>query len=144
MSSFSIRTTPLTQCNVGKNASQQVIGRKGIAMRKSRRSIRFFGQVLFLILNLIVMRSALAQTDSGRALAATCATCHGIDGQAKQGMKPLAGKSAAEIVVLMKAFRSAGRHATIMHQIAKGYTDDQIELIAKYFSSQAVPSQAKP
>ena len=90
------------------------------------------------------MRSALAQTDSGRALAATCATCHGIDGQAKQGMKPLAGKSALEIVGLMKDFRSGERHATIMQQIAKGYTDDQIELIAKYFSSQAVSSHAKP
>ena len=90
------------------------------------------------------MRPVFAQADSGRALAATCATCHGIDGQAKQGMTPLAGKSAAEIVVLMKAFRSGERHATIMQQIAKAYTDDQIRLIAKYFSIQAVSSQAKP
>ena len=90
------------------------------------------------------MRPVFAQMDPGRALAATCATCHGIDGQAKEGMKRLTGKSSAEIVNLIKAFRSGERRATIMQQIAKGYTDDQIELIAKYFSIQVVSSQAKP
>ena len=37
----------------------------------------------------------------------------------------------------MKAFRDGKRPATIMHQLAKGYTDPQIELIADYFSRQS-------
>ena len=33
-------------------------------------------------------------------------------------------------------FRSGVRPATVMHQISKGYTDPQIQLIAEYFSAQ--------
>jgi cytochrome c553 len=34
----------------------------------------------------------------------------------------------------MRAFRDGSRPATVMHQIAKGYSDQQIELIADYFA----------
>jgi cytochrome c553 len=36
----------------------------------------------------------------------------------------------------MKAFRKGERQATIMHQIAKGYTDEQVRLLAEYFAAQ--------
>jgi len=36
----------------------------------------------------------------------------------------------------MLAFKSGTRPATIMHQLAKGYTDEQIRLLATYFASQ--------
>ena len=42
----------------------------------------------------------------------------------------------ASIVEQMRAFRDGKRPATIMHQLAKGYTDQQIELIAEFFSRQ--------
>ena len=34
----------------------------------------------------------------------------------------------------MRAFRDGARPATIMQQIAKGYSDAQIDLMADYFS----------
>jgi cytochrome c553 len=37
----------------------------------------------------------------------------------------------------MKAFRDGTRPATIMHQLAKGYSDEQIELMAEYFARQS-------
>jgi cytochrome c553 len=69
-------------------------------------------------------------------LAANCANCHGTNGNAKGAMPSLAGQQKSFIVEQMKAFRDGKRPATIMHQLAKGYTDPQIELVADYFSRQ--------
>ena len=71
-----------------------------------------------------------------RNLAATCANCHGTNGQAVGDMKPLAGVSAAKIVAMLADYKSGAQPATIMHQIAKGYTDEQIRLVAGYFAAQ--------
>ncbi len=71
-----------------------------------------------------------------RNLAATCANCHGTNGQARGEMKPLAGQSAEKIIAALADYRAGNQPATIMHQIAKGYTDEQIRLIASYFAAQ--------
>lgn len=81
--------------------------------------------------------AALAQDVSlARNLAATCANCHGTNGQARGDMKPLAGIPADKLVAMMNDFKSGAMPATIMHQIAKGYTDEQIRLMASYFAAQ--------
>ena len=51
-------------------------------------------------------------------------------------MPSLAGQSKSYMVEQMRQFRDGKRPATIMHQLAKGYTDQQIELIAECFSRQ--------
>lgn len=71
-----------------------------------------------------------------RNLAATCANCHGTNGQARGDMKSLAGVSAEKIVAMLADYKSGAQPATIMHQIAKGYTDEQIKLVAAYFAAQ--------
>lgn len=71
-----------------------------------------------------------------RNLAATCANCHGTNGQARGDMKPLAGVSAEKIIAAVADYKSGAQPATIMHQIAKGYTDEQIKLVAAYFAAQ--------
>ena len=71
-----------------------------------------------------------------RVLAANCANCHGTTGNAKGGMPSLAGQPKAYIVEQMQAFRDGKRTGTIMPQLAKGYTDMQIDLVADYFSRQ--------
>jgi cytochrome c553 len=71
-----------------------------------------------------------------RNLAATCANCHGTTGNARGDMKLLAGMSADKIIALVADFKSGAQPATIMHQIAKGYTDEQIRLVAGYFAAQ--------
>jgi sulfide dehydrogenase cytochrome subunit len=80
--------------------------------------------------------AAAPNPHQARNLAATCANCHGTNGQARGDMKPLAGVSAEKIVAMMADYKSGNQPATIMHQIAKGYTDDQIKLIAAYFAAQ--------
>jgi cytochrome c553 len=71
-----------------------------------------------------------------RNLAATCANCHGTNGNARGDMKPLAGMPADKLIAIMADYRAGNLPATIMHQIVKGYTDDQIKLIAAYFAAQ--------
>jgi cytochrome c553 len=81
--------------------------------------------------------AVLAQdVNLARNLAATCANCHGTNGQARGDMKPLAGVPADKIIAMLADYKSGALPATIMHQIAKGYTDEQIKLIAGYFAAQ--------
>ncbi len=77
-----------------------------------------------------------ADPSLGRNLSAACANCHGTGGQSVSGMPALAGLNKDYVVKQMKDFRSGARPATIMHQISKGYTDEQIEAMAGYFAAQ--------
>lgn len=73
-----------------------------------------------------------------RALAATCAQCHGTDGMAVEGQAliRLAGLPQDYILSQLMAFRNGQRPATIMHQITKGYSQEQLETLAKYFGDK--------
>jgi sulfide dehydrogenase cytochrome subunit len=92
--------------------------------------------------------SAHAQDPNlARNLAATCTACHGTDGRSVDGIPPsLAGQDRNYLLQAMKDFKAGKRPGTtIMHQHAKGYTDEQLELIATYFSSlKAGPATPAP
>jgi cytochrome subunit of sulfide dehydrogenase len=84
---------------------------------------------------LAVASSALAQ--DAQKLAAPCAICHGTDGRpVTKDVVPLAGLPREHIASQMRAFRDGQRPATVMHQIAKGYTDAQIDALSAWFSAQ--------
>ena len=92
--------------------------------------------------------TANAQADAGmnspqsvlyvKSLAATCANCHGTNGVATAGSSvvSLAGLDKAYTIAQMKAFKTGTRPATVMHQLSKGYSDAQIEVLATYFAAQ--------
>ncbi len=73
-----------------------------------------------------------------KSLAATCANCHGTNGKVVSGspVVGLAGMPADYIASQMKAFKSGARPATVMHQLAKGFSDAQIDQMAAYFAAQ--------
>ena len=86
-----------------------------------------------------------AQSLRARSLAATCAACHGTDGRAAAGasLPGLAGLPAASLAEQMKAFKSGARPGTVMPQLAKGYSDAQIEQLAAWFAqAPANPSRS--
>ena len=64
------------------------------------------------------------------------ANCHGPNGQAQAGNQPLAGASQSEMLKKLMEFKSGARPATIMHQLSKGYTDEQLAAIAGWFAAQ--------
>lgn len=89
---------------------------------------------------LVLAASAHAQGEDAlrvRSLAATCAACHGTDGRTVgSAVPPLAGISRDDLVERLRAFKAGTRPSTIMSQLAKGFSDAQIEQLAGYFSAQ--------
>ena len=78
-----------------------------------------------------------AQDAASRNLAAPCAICHGTEGRVvTKDVVPLAGLPKEHIATQMRAFRDGKRPATVMHQLAKGYTDPQIDALAAWFAAQ--------
>ena len=78
-----------------------------------------------------------------RTLAASCAACHGSNGNAIAGNPSLAGINPAYFTKQMLAFKAGSLPATVMHHHAKGLNVDEINQLAIYFSQQKpVASQA--
>lgn len=72
-----------------------------------------------------------------RYLASACANCHGTQGLSNGGAIPnLAGLNADYIREQMHLFQSGKREATVMHQLAKAYSDTEVNDLAMYFSTQ--------
>jgi cytochrome c553 len=73
-----------------------------------------------------------------RSLAATCAACHGTNGKAaaQSAVPGLAGRPRDELAQMLAQFKAGQRSATLMHQIAKGLSDDEVAALSEYFSAQ--------
>ena len=95
--------------------------------------------VSVLALTIGCIHPVVARADSGRDVAATCAACHGTDGYSRGDIRSLAGRDKTEVVRAMRDFREGRRTSTIMQQLAKGYTDAEIEAAATYFAGQKTP-----
>lgn len=79
---------------------------------------------------------AQAEVSQVRVWAAACANCHGTEGRALQGMEALAGKDKDDMLQKLLDFKNGRKPATIMHQLSKGYTDEQLAQISAYFAAQ--------
>lgn len=93
-------------------------------------------RMLFAIIGLALFSAACADDNRSRNLSASCFACHGTDGNSEGGMPVLAGVDKAWFVSQMNDFKSGARPATVMHQHARGYTDEEIELLAGFFAAQ--------
>ena len=71
-----------------------------------------------------------------QTLAASCAACHGSQGNSVGGTSVLAGLDASHFVLQMTAFRNGSRSSTVMHRHAKGLTVEEINDLAVYFAQQ--------
>ncbi len=81
-----------------------------------------------------VSNSALA-VERGQLLADTCVSCHGgVDASAS--IPNLSQYPSSMIVSQMKAFRDGSRPSTVMIRHAKGYSDEEVEAIAKFLGVQ--------
>lgn len=95
----------------------------------------------------IESRDKLARHVHVRSLAASCAACHGTNGNSTGKAAKLAGMDKAKFLTQMQAFKSGERAATVMHRHAKGLNSQEIDDLATYFSTQtprqpaALPSQ---
>ena len=70
-----------------------------------------------------------------RSWAAACANCHGTYGIAQPGNESLAGVPKDELLKKLLDFKAGRKPATIMHQLTKGYSDEQLEQLAAHFAA---------
>lgn len=90
--------------------------------------------------------TSLPAVTAGARLAANCAACHGTNGMTDGTALPsLAGQGKGVLLVALKAFKSGARQGTIMPQIVRGYTDEQLAQLAEFFAAQPpVPVASLP
>jgi len=120
----------LTGANAGANVWQRVKSEGGIM----RCALVFIAASVSLC-----AAAAAAQTidaNLARSIAASCANCHGTNGVSRGGIASLSGMRKEDIVRTMQDFKAGTKPGTIMPQLAKGYTDAQIELAAGWFAEQ--------
>lgn len=78
---------------------------------------------------------AWAQEDAKvRGWAAGCNACHGPDGRSEAGMPSLAGRDKNEMFKYLTEIKEGKRTATVMHQIGKGFSNDELQRITDFFS----------
>ena len=101
------------------------------------RTSQFVALVITSALANLAVSQTPASTRLARNLAAQCANCHGTNGKSVAEVPSLAGQSANVLAQKMKDYRDGKLPASIMHQLAKGYSDEQVALMADFFSKQA-------
>lgn len=93
---------------------------------------------IFLLSLLLIGSTAFAgDAELGKAKAQqVCATCHGMDGVGIDETYPkLAGQYADYMAQALKDYRSGARKNAIMSGFAATLTDEDIENVAKYYST---------
>jgi cytochrome subunit of sulfide dehydrogenase len=68
-------------------------------------------------------------------LAASCAACHGHQGNSLGGTPTLAALNKEYFIQRMQGFKNGSLASTVMHHHAKGLTDDEISSLAAYFAA---------
>lgn len=93
---------------------------------------------------LLILFASLAMTNislateitEGMMLANSCAACHGTKGKSPGAIPSIDGKSANFLLQALKDFQTGARASTIMGRHAKGYSEQELRLIAEFFSKQ--------
>lgn len=100
-----------------------------------------------------LLLAALLAAGTGQALAADmaaaktkagqCFVCHGADGLAKVPDAPnLAGQNEGYLVKALKEYKSGKREHEMMNMMARNLSDQDIALVAAYFSGIAITVKA--
>ncbi|MDD2761304.1 MAG: c-type cytochrome [Methylomonas sp.] len=88
---------------------------------------------------------AQGKTGVGKEKAASCAGCHGEDGNSTMpGFPKLAGQHQGYLLKQLKAFKSGERNAPMMAPLAMGLDEKSMEEIAEYYSVQKISKNPAP
>lgn len=89
--------------------------------------------------------AASGDAEAGREKSATCAACHGVDGNSQIDTNPiLAGQYSSYLEHALKSYRDGSRQNAIMAGFAAQLTDQDIADLAAWFASQEGPLQTAP
>ena len=103
----------------------------------TRLRLRLLPVAAVLAASLTAAAPALAQPalQDIAVAAATCFNCHGTDGRASSFIPSIAGQSEHFLLQRMQDFKAGqAPHVTVMTRLMKGYSDAELQGLAKYFS----------
>ena len=102
-------------------------------------------KLLITLATLGLAATPVQAADSIDALARTCNNCHGVNGVSAGGAMPsIGGQSAAYLKQIMLQWKTGERQAATMNRLIKGYSDDQIDALAKYYAVKPWTPIAQP
>jgi len=97
------------------------------------RIARAFVAVVALAVTGALASAAAPEPPAG---ASQCTGCHAAGAKVDTTIPRLIGRSAADIIAQMQAFKTGQKQSTVMDRIAKGFTDDEIRAIAEWYAQQ--------
>lgn len=98
--------------------------------------------LLILATGLIFNPMAYADNSHITLLVGNCIACHGPNGSSLGPATPtIANLDAENFVDIMEEYKNGERPSTIMGRIAKGYTSEDFEKMAKYFAPKPFIAQ---
>jgi cytochrome c553 len=84
----------------------------------------------------VIMTAGSAFSAEAPAGAISCSGCHASNARVETPVPPLTGRPAADIAAAMSEFKTGKRPGTIMDRIAKGFSDEESQAIATWYSQQ--------
>jgi cytochrome c553 len=98
--------------------------------------IRALSRRVALAVALLAASTAYAGGVNVSGIADTCNNCHGMKGVSTGGAMPtIAGQPEAYLTMVMRQHQSGERFVTAMGRLLKGYTPDEIAVLAKHYAS---------
>ncbi len=92
--------------------------------------------VLWLLASASALSAESATPSAFPYFVSNCFNCHGTEGRVNSAIPSIAGRDKEFLEETLKAYKAGTKQATIMNQLAKGYTDEEIAILADYFSRQ--------
>ena len=101
---------------------------------------------LFLLLTSSMLSAQGGDPNAGQVKSATCAACHGADGNSMMGAWPsIAGQHESYLQTQITAIRDGERLAPLMIAFASNLTDQDISDLSAYYANQVMtPKSASP
>lgn len=94
---------------------------------------------------LCLSSGALAAPPTAKMLVDTCAGCHGTKGNSVGPATPIISAMDPYVFFdMMEAYANDEIYSTIMGRIARGYTEEEIELMAEYLHEQEFKPAEQP
>ena len=84
----------------------------------------------------VICVNALAAESEPPPGAAQCTGCHAASAKVDSAIPRLAGRTAADIVAQMQAFKSGEKPSTVMGRLAKGFSETEVQAIAEWYAQQ--------
>ncbi len=77
--------------------------------------------------------ASLESLDHAAQLSSVCSGCHAEGGTA---LVSLQGRTAQDLEMALLAYKNTPEGSTVMHRLARGYTDEELSAVAAYLGAE--------